>query len=141
MQVDFYHLAAWPLEKVLPSLCEKVLAGGGRMLVVADRARLAGLDSMLWNLGAESFLPHGLDQAERQPVLLAETAEPRNGARNIAIVDGRWRDEALAFDRAFFLFDNDAIDHARAAWRALKAKEGLTLHYWDAAARGRGRDG
>ena len=35
VQVDFYHLAGTPLEQVVQSLAEKVLAVGGRLIVVA----------------------------------------------------------------------------------------------------------
>ena len=36
--------------------------------------------------------------------------EPANGAANIALADGRWREEALGFARAFYFFDNDGRD-------------------------------
>jgi DNA polymerase III subunit chi len=64
-----------------------------------------------------------------QPVLLSAATEPANGARHIALVDGRWRDAALAFERAFHFFDEDNVDAARAAWRALSGRDGLTRAY------------
>ena len=42
MLVDFYHLTASPIERVLPRICEKVLADGERLLIVAESA-LIGL--------------------------------------------------------------------------------------------------
>ena len=36
MQVDFYHLTATPLERALPQIAERVLASGGRLLIVAE---------------------------------------------------------------------------------------------------------
>ena len=36
MQVDFYQLAGTPLEQVIASIAERVLAVDGRLLVVAD---------------------------------------------------------------------------------------------------------
>jgi DNA polymerase-3 subunit chi len=60
MQVDFYHLTRSPLERALPQIAEKVLASGGRLLIVADEALMrAKLDQLLWTYAAESFLPHG----------------------------------------------------------------------------------
>lgn len=49
MQVDFYHLTQLPLERALPRIAERVVAGGGRLLVVAEHeeARQA-LDRCLW---------------------------------------------------------------------------------------------
>ena len=105
MLVDFYHLAASPLEQVLPRICEKVLAEGERLLVVAEPARLAQLDAQLWNYAPGAFLPHGRSnapRAEAQPVLLSSAVDPLNGATHVALADGIWRDEALGL-RAHFL--------------------------------------
>ena len=130
MKVDFYHLARSPLERVLPSICEKLLAGGERLLVVGNEDQIRRLDEQLWTYAADSFLPHGREPADSQPVLLSTEPAAANGAANIALVDGRWRDEALGFDRAFYFFDNDGLDGARAAWRGLKDRPGVEPRYW-----------
>ncbi|HEX9953586.1 MAG TPA: DNA polymerase III subunit chi [Allosphingosinicella sp.] len=129
MIVDFYHLSASPLERVLPTICEKVMAGEGRLLVVADERLLATLDEQLWTYAPDSFLPHGRE-GEDQPVLLSPEPSAANGARNIALADGVWREEALTFDRAFYFFGSDNLDDARSAWRALKGREGVESRYW-----------
>jgi DNA polymerase-3 subunit chi len=134
MQVDFYHLTLRPLERVLPKISERVLAGGGRLLVVAaDEDARARLDQLLWSHAPESFLPHGRAGGahdDLQPVLIAAETDAANGARNIALADGVWRDEALGFDRAFHFFDEDRIAEARAAWKALADREGVERRYW-----------
>jgi len=134
MQVDFYHLTATPLDRALPQIAQRIVAGGGRLLVVSDdEGQRGAIDRLLWTFAADSFLPHaraGEGDDARQPVLIAATPDPANGARHIAIVDGRWRDEALEFDRAFHFFDGDTIDAARAAWKALATRDGLTRNYW-----------
>ena len=134
MQVDFYHLTRQPIERVLPRLAERVLAGGGRLLVVAEGdAQRQGLDRLLWSYAPESFLPHAQAGGARdadQPVLIAAEPAAANGARNILLADGVWRDEALAFDRAFHLFDEASIAAARAAWRGLGEREGVERRYW-----------
>jgi DNA polymerase III subunit chi len=130
MIVDFYHLTASPLERVLPSIAEKVLAGGGRLLVVAEADRLARLDEQLWSYAKDSFLPHGRERPESQPVLLSDSPEAANGATNVALADGRWRDEALGFERAFYFFDSESREGAREAWRSLKGREGVEARYW-----------
>ena len=65
---------------------------------------------MLWDQGPTSFLPHGLaggaDDA-RQPILLSTSPDAPNLARNMLIADGEWREAALGYDRAFYLFDAD----------------------------------
>jgi DNA polymerase-3 subunit chi len=145
VQVDFYQLAGASLDQVLPRLAERVLAEGERLLVVADdSAVLAHLDALLWRYAPESFLPHGRagegDEAD-QPILLATEPAAVNGAKRLAIVDGRWRDEALAFERSFYLFDNGALDGARAAWRALGKGEGVERRFWKRDEDGRWREG
>ena len=138
MQVDFYHLSASPIERALPLIAERVLAAGGRLLVVtADESLLAMLDAALWTYQPGAFLPHGRDDAARQPILLAAAVEPANGARNVALVDGVWRDEALTFDRAFHLFDDGAIAAARIAWKALGARDGVERNFWKQDDRGK----
>ena len=136
MLVDFYHLASTPLERVLPRICERLLADGERLLVVGGPELLARLDEQLWTYASDAFLPHARADtpgAERQPILLSEQTEPLNGAANIALADGVWRDEALTFARTFYLFDDAHLDTARGAWRALRAREEAEPRFWKQA--------
>lgn len=134
MQVDFYHLTATPLDRALPRIAERVVAAGGRLLIVSsDEAQRTAIDRLLWTYAADSFLPHaraGEGDDASQPVLIGELPEAANAARNVAIVDGRWRDEALGFDRAFHFFDAGTIAAAREAWKALGTHDGLVRNYW-----------
>lgn len=134
MQVDFYHLTKLPLERALPQIAAKVIAAGGRLIIVAgEEGQRVLLDQLLWSYAPESFLPHGQAGGEddaRQPVLIVASPEAANGARNIALVDGVWREEALAFDRAFHFFDEERIADARAAWRGLADRDGIDRNYW-----------
>jgi DNA polymerase-3 subunit chi len=134
MQVDFYQLAGTPPEQVIASLAEKLLAGDGRLIVVAeDAGYLARLDRMLWDQSPASFIPHGLaggvDDA-RQPILLTTSPDAPNLARNMLIADGQWRDSALSYDRAFYLFDDATLEGARLAWKLLSGREGIDRRYW-----------
>ena len=134
MQVDFYQLGRTPFEQVIASLAEKLLAQDSRLLIVAeDETVLARLDRMLWDQDPASFLPHGLaggaDDA-RQPILLSTSPDAPNLARNMLIADGQWREAALNYDRAFYLFDNDALEGARLAWKLLSGREGVERNFW-----------
>ncbi len=134
MQVDFYQLGQTPFEQVIASLAEKLLAQDARLLIVAeDETLLARLDRMLWDLGATSFLPHGLaggtDDA-RQPILLSTSPDAPNLARNMLIADGQWREAALSYDRAFYLFGQDALEGARLAWKLLAGRDGVERNFW-----------
>jgi DNA polymerase-3 subunit chi len=130
MIVDFYHLSASPLERVLPAICERVLASGERLLVVAEEGLIPSLDEQLWSYAKISFLPHGIAASDRQPILLSSEPVAANGATHIALADGRWREEALGFARTFYFFDADRLGDARAVWRALKANEEAEPRYW-----------
>ncbi len=141
MKVDFYHLTTRPLDRVLPQIAERVLADGGRLLiVVADDTQRASLDRLLWSYAADSFLPHaclGAGDDERQRILLAPDVNAANGARNIALADGQWRDDALDFDRAFHFFDDARVRDARAAWKVLADRDGVNRRYWKLNEQGR----
>jgi DNA polymerase-3 subunit chi len=134
MQVDFYQLGSSPLEQVIASIAQKLLGEGKRLLVVAeDQGLLGRLDRMLWDQGAASFLPHGLaggSEDARQPILLGTQTDAPNLARNVLIADGQWREAALTFERAFYLFDAATLEGARIAWKLLAGREGVERRYW-----------
>jgi DNA polymerase-3 subunit chi len=134
VQVDFYQLGQTPFEQVIASIADKLLAQDARLLIVAeDETLLVRLDRMLWDRGATSFLPHGLaggsDDA-RQPILLSTSPDAPNLARNMLIADGQWREAALSYDRAFYLFDDAALEGARLAWKLLAGREGVERNFW-----------
>ena len=66
----------------------------------------------------------------RQPILLSTGADAPNLARNILIADGEWREAALAYDRAFYLFDEATLEGARLAWKLLAGRDGVERNYW-----------
>jgi len=134
MRVDFYQLGDAALESVAAAIAGRLVGEEQRLLVVAeDEGLLARLDRQLWDQGGTSFLPHGIaggSDDSRQPVLLSGSDDAPNLARNILIADGQWRDAALSFDRAFFLFDAASLEAARLAWKLLSGREGVERHYW-----------
>ena len=134
MQVDFYQLGSTPLEQVIiASIAQRLLGDDRRLLVVADEGLLSRLDRMLWDIGPTGFLPHALSGGSddaRQPILLSTSPDAPNLARNMLIADGVWRDAALAFERAFYLFDAATLEGARLAWKLLSGREGVERRYW-----------
>ena len=134
MRVDFYQLGSVAPESVIAAIAGRLSGEGHRLLIVAeDEGVLARLDRQLWDQGAASFLAHAVagnaDDA-RQPILLSTQVDAPNLARNLLIADGQWRDAALGFDRAFYLFDGDTLEAARLAWKLLAGREGVERHYW-----------
>ena len=135
MRVDFYQLGAGAgVDSVIAALGGRLIGEGQRLLVIAsDDAQLARLDRQLWDQGEASFLPHGIaggSDDSAQPILLSLTSDAPNGARNLLIADGEWRDAALSFERAFFLFDDAVIEAARLAWKLLAGRDGVERNYW-----------
>ena len=134
MRVDFYQLGEATIEGVVASVGQRLMSEGQRLLVVADdEALLARLDRVLWDQGAASFIPHGVaggSDDSAQPILLSSGSDAPNRARNLLIADGRWREAALGYDRAFYLFDGESLQAARLAWKLLAGREGVERHYW-----------
>ncbi|MEM1131462.1 MAG: DNA polymerase III subunit chi [Pseudomonadota bacterium] len=138
MRVDFYQLTRDPVAQLLPDLAERTLAADKRMAILADNdVLLDGISDALWSKKPESFLAHGKageEQEGDQPILLIHTLEQGDTAPNqaqfLALADGVWRDHCDGFERIFFPFEPDHVDAARAAWKSLKDREGVTRHYW-----------
>ena len=138
MKVDFYQLAGIPVEQVISSLAEKVLALDERLLIVADdEAALARLDRVLWDQGPDSFLPHGLDNGAAQPVFLTLDDERPNAAEVLFLCDGL-TETAHDYELICLIFsgaDENATTNARAAWTRYK-DAGHALTYWQQGERG-----
>ena len=134
MRVDFYQLSRDPVEQVLPQIAARVLDEGQRLLVVsAHTDQLSRISAGLWAAGPESFLANDHADAplpDVQPILLSSACDPVNGASRVALVDGTFRDEALRFDRAFYFFDGETIEAARASWRALSKRDEIETFFW-----------
>ena len=134
MRVDFYQLGAAAPESVIAAIAGRLLDDGQRLLVVAgDEALLARLDRQLWDQSEASFLAHGIaggSDDSRQPILLSTAVDAPNLARNLLIADGEWRDAALGFERAFYLFDSTTLEAARLAWKLLAGRDGVERRYW-----------
>lgn len=145
MRVDFYQLSRDPVERVVAMLARKVLGSGERLLVVSDDpGQRAVMSTELWRVGPQEFLANGeasAPQAEKQLVLFSDKAEAANSASIVLMADGKWRAEALRFDRALLLFGADEIETARALWRELDGEEGVTREIHKQDDRGRWQAG
>ena len=135
MRVDFYQLWHGALaDGVIASIGARLVGEGQRLLVVAaDEAQRARLDRLLWDQGSASFIPHGIEGTsddDAQPILLSAGIDAPNGARNLLIADGEWREAALGYDRAFYLFDDASVEDARLAWKLLAGRDGVERNYW-----------
>ncbi len=141
MRVDFYQLSRDPVERVVVMLARKVAASGERLLVVSgDPGQRAVISGELWRAGPDQFLANGEasdSHPERQPILLSDRADAANGAKIVLLADGKWRSEALDFERALLLFGGGETEAARALWRELDGEDGVTreIHKQDESGR------
>jgi DNA polymerase III subunit chi len=141
-EVGFYHLLATPLERALPRLLERAVAGGYRVVVRCGSAERVGqLDALLWTYDEASFLPHGSARdgdALQQPIFLSEHDGNPNRATMLVLVDGIEAADLAAFARCADMFDgNDeaAVAAARERWRRAR-EDGHELSYWQQTATG-----
>lgn len=135
--VYFYHLTDSPLDATLPMLLGKAQGAGWRVLVRGtDQSALERLDGLLWQGGADSFMPHGLAGGPHdadQPILLG-TDVSSDGFGCVMSIGGAAvsADEVTALSRTCILFDGHdgaALDHARGQWKTL-TKAGVAAQYW-----------
>lgn len=136
--VMFFHLMQSAPADTLAINAPRALSQGWRVMVRGtDPAGLEQLDSQLWLKGGDdSFLPHGLAGGPHdadQPVLIG-TAEPANGAKVLALIDGAGVTDAeiAAMERVWVLFDgNDQarLQAARTQWKAITSA-GHAAQYW-----------
>jgi DNA polymerase-3 subunit chi len=143
-EILFYHLQGQKVEAVLPTLLEKSLERGWKVVVQgSSEERMDALDAHLWTYRDDAFLPHGSwreQEAVLQPVLLT----PNNGNPNAAsvrfLIEGApMPEDPENYQRIVLLFDGDdeeAVTAARANWTAVREK-GLDVTYWQVDEQGR----
>jgi len=143
-EILFYHLHGQKLEGVLPTLLEKSLERGWRVIVqCASEERIEALDAHLWTYRDDGFLPHGTwrqPDAAAQPVLLTVNDGNPNGSSVRFLIDGApLPADAAAYQRIVLVFDGDDEDTvaaARAHWADAKIK-GFEATYWQPDEQGR----
>ena len=143
-EVLFYHLKGQTPEQVLPTLLQKSLDRGWRVVVQASSdERIEALDAHLWTYRDDNFLAHGTyreSEAAAQPVLLTVHEHNPNRATVRFLIDGApVPEDAATYQRIVLLFDGDddeAVAAARARWAEAKA-QGFEATYWQADENGR----
>lgn len=140
----FYHLQGQSLEGVLPSLLERSLQRGWRVVVQGvSEERIDALDAHLWTYRDDSFLPHGTwreGEPAAQPILLTVESHNPNAATVRFLIEGaELPSDAAGYDRLVLIFDGDdedAVAAARQRWSDAKAA-GYEVTYWQPDAQGR----
>lgn len=159
-EILFYHLEHKPLEVVLPELLEKCFKRDWKVYIQCREKALAQkIDKDLWTYKAESFLPHGLDdapQAQRknfkreeyaalQPILIGTETHNPNVASVRFLLEGSdiETDDLATYQRIIVMFDGaneQSVGAARTQWKKFKALPAEMLSaitYWQQGASGR----
>ncbi len=141
--IGFYHLTKTPLERALPKLLEKILSAKKRAVVkVGSQARVESLNSLLWNTGRGSFIPHGSQQdgrASEQPIWLSVEDENPNGAQFLLLADNVESSQIESYERCLDIFngnDADSVEAARKRWKLYTA-HGYEVTYWKQSPEGK----
>ena len=145
-QVDFYHLTQSDIETVLVLLLKKTIAAGKTALILCPKPAATALDAALWTHEAESWIPHGVDDAEGvgvAPVWISTDPE-RNpiDAPFLFLVHGQKPISLEGFERVFNLFDGRSeaqTTDARIRWKEWGENSSLQLSYYAQADDGRWR--
>jgi DNA polymerase-3 subunit chi len=143
-EVLLYHLQDVSLESVLPSLLEKSLERGWRVVVQStSEERADALDAHLWTYRDDSFLPHTTwragDAADHPIVLAIEESNPNRANVRFLVDSAPLPVDSAAYERIVVVFngdDADALTAARTVWTDCKAR-GFEVTYWQGDERGR----
>jgi DNA polymerase III subunit chi len=143
-EILFFHLQSRPLESVLPTILERALSRGQKVVVeVSSPERLAAVDDHLWTYSDESFLPHvtaAEPDAAANPIVLTTQVHNPNGAVVRICADGvRIPDAMQDYERVVLIFDGDdpeALAAAREDWKKARAS-GAAASYWQLDEAGR----
>tara|TARA_B100000575_G_C23071198_1_gene616972 strand:+ start:19 stop:471 length:453 start_codon:yes stop_codon:yes gene_type:complete len=139
-QVDFYHLTLSDLETTLVQLLKKTMAAGKSALILCPKPAATGLDAALWTIEAESWIPHGVDDAEGVDVapvwISTDPASNPIDAPFLFLVHGQTPPTLEGFERVFNLFDGRSEAQktdARAQWKEWLENSSLQLGYYTQA--------
>ena len=143
-EVLFFHLQSRPLEQVLPTILDRALSRGQKVVVeVSSPERASVLDDHLWTYADDSFLPHVMasePDAPTNPVVLTTQPHNPNAAQVRICADGvRIPDALQDYERVVLIFDGDdpdALAAAREDWKAVRAT-GAAASYWQQDETGR----
>jgi DNA polymerase-3 subunit chi len=143
-EILFFHLQSRPLEQVLPTILERALSRGQKVVVeLSSQERLNGLDDHLWSYSDASFLPHVTAMeadAANNPIVLTTQGHNPNGAQVRICAEGvRIPDAMQDYERVVLIFDGDdpdALAAAREDWRKARASS-LAASYWQQDETGR----
>ena len=142
-RIDFYQIGLIGLEQVMLTLLTKTLAANQKALILCPMPAASAIDNALWSHDPESWIPHGLDDADGADhcdvwISSDMAANPIN-AEYLFLLHGSTPVEWTGFARCFCLFDGRSeaqLQQARNQWKDWQRLADTTLGYYAQNARG-----
>ena len=130
MKIDFYNLDKLPFESGLVRILDKAYAAGNRILIKTSAT--ASLERLLWEQEPNSWLPHGTDNPEQQPIFISTDAENKNDAQVLILLNENILPPEEGYERCLYVFDGrnaKVREEARAIYKqCLDKKYELQYH-------------
>ncbi|MDB2390276.1 DNA polymerase III subunit chi [Alphaproteobacteria bacterium] len=124
-KIDFYHLSLSDVETVLLMLLKKTLAAGKKALILCPQPAASALDTDLWAHEPDSWLAHGLDDADGKNIakiwISTDMTSNPIEAEFVFLLHGSVPDDLSKFERVFNLFDGRSeaqVQQARDQWKS-----------------------
>ena len=143
MQIDFYQIDRVGLEQVLIMLVKKTLAANQKALILCPMPAASAIDTALWSHDPESWIPHGLDDANGADYcnvwVSSDMAANPIEAEYLFLLHGSEPAQWNAFKRCFCLFDAKSgaqLQQARNHWKVWQKHDDTSLGYYAQNAEG-----
>ena len=125
------------MAEALVMLVKKSQFAGKKVLVQCPRPAAEAMDEALWTQDPESWIPHGLDDADGASHAHAWIMSVPEGnpisAEFLFLLHGAERPDMTSFERVFNLFDgrSDAqLSEARSQWLEWRKNKALEMRYF-----------
>jgi len=142
--IGFYQLGQASLNDAMLMLVQKSRDAGKKILIYCPHPAAVSVDDALWSHDANSWLPHGIDDAsgaELAPIWVASDMKSNPiDAEFLMLLHGATPESWDGFKRAFVVFDgkSDAqLEQARANWKQWKDLPDTELAYFAQTPEGR----
>ena len=142
-QIDFYQIGQAGLERVLLMLLKKTLAAKKKALILCPMPAASSIDAALWSHDAESWIAHGMDDANGVNYcnvwISTDMATNPIKAEYLFLLHGSVPTIWNGIARSFYLFDgrSDAQLHqARDQWKEWQGLANSKLSYFSQDAQG-----
>ena len=142
-QIDFYQIGQTGLEPVLLMLLQKTIVAKKKALILCAVPVASAIDAALWSLDAESWIAHGLDNADGAEYcnvwISTDMAANPIKAEFLFLLHGSVPTAWDNIARSFYLFDgrSDAqLKQARDQWKEWQGLADSKLGYFSQNAQG-----